>query len=163
MLSTGQQPETQQQLPVQSINIENALNQSANVSAKRNKCRNCQEIWSLVISIIGKLLFLCDLTLLICLLTLFHPGMKERFVNAAGRGFPTPIGLELDCSFTLQTIIDKLDPFLLFHFMTHFTLTMAIRNRLFNWMASINWEILETIYASVPAFGFTGILLKKII
>ena len=47
-----------------------------------------------------------------------------------------------------------MDIFLPLHFVVHFSLAIALRNRLFNWANSIIWEIVENIYTAIPALGF---------
>ena len=152
MSSTGHEQQVESVADSRSVNIDSshsvALEQAVNKSSK------CRRITSAVLSFAGYVVLAFDMVLLVCLLTLLIPQIKERCIKVLGRGYPTPSGWP-DCSFSLQTLIDKMDQFMLHHLLLHMFLTMAIRNRMFNWISSIIWEILENIYCLTPAFGYT--------
>eukprot|EP01084_Bolivina_argentea_P304729 526368_1 len=107
------------------------------------------------IKICGYIIFVLDILYLVFLISLLHQGLFE-YVREMLSGHTTQPILEIyaeNCDFTWNNIKSGFDVWLIIHLINYILFTFSIRNRLFLWINSIIFEILEYTYTTVPIFN----------
>eukprot|EP01084_Bolivina_argentea_P299964 517114_1 len=109
--------------------------------------------------LIWRLIFACSLLyLFILIILIILPPMDARmFLATIDPSLGKPIILPLyaeDCSITYDNIMNKMDRFVIAHFLGWFVKGLLIRHRLILWWMSISWELIElSTFYYIPNFA----------
>ena len=102
----------------------------------------------------ANLLIIIDILYISFLFSLFHQRFFNHIREQLSGYTEQPQHESTNCNLTWPNIKKNMDIYLFFHFVNNFAFTLGVRNRLFMWVNSILFEIIQFLYTWFPIFNY---------